>query len=504
MPLSYYIEGTSTLWIKDNIAPYGTNIYYVEKVAGYTPNGSAIFDLWEDFLGTSLNTLIWTSGGVSGTISDSIFTLQNASSGYIESKTLYSPNSLVELKVSHQSGQRGPFGFRSATAQKAAAWQGAAGSLLTDHRFAHDGSAGDWDNDGVNRSGTSYNIYGVAHIAAGPKFYVNYSYRGEITTTIPGAVNLPVHIYAYSGEGYIKVDWIRVRKYIPNDPTITVTTEGALYKIVVANNTNEELRAYQIAIPASSLGTLTATTSLSINPVYRSPLKNKYYETASNCILNIPDMTRDITNKHSVSIINASQTYDRFNAVNNSTVFNGTNTRSVITHATDLNIFNSNTFTLICWLKQNANYSTTWAALLSKAINLNANRWNLHIMSNEVGFYLYDADSVLNFAGSYSPININDTYWHMVAFVRNGSNILVYKDGIYIRTYPLTNIANFSNTNDVNIGCRLNSGIYEQYFNGEFGEILLYSTAYSDTQILNYYTLSNYKYVDKLSHVDIF
>ena len=207
-------------------------MYYGNGGVKSGSNGSAVFVFWNDF--DTLSTSVWTVGGSGGTVSGSILTmLHTTQSGYIESKTTFAPNNIVEMRLAHQSGQRGPFGFRSNATQKAVGWQGAAGGLLTDHRFAHDGSSGDWDNDGVNRSGTAYNIYGVAHIAAGPKYYVNYAYRGEITTTIPGAVNLPVHVYAYSGEGYIKVDWVRVRKYAAVEPTITLgkrcTTQPKAY-----------------------------------------------------------------------------------------------------------------------------------------------------------------------------------------------------------------------------------------------------------------------------------
>lgn len=217
--ISYFKSCRAWLALPANIKKL--YMYYGNGGVKSGSNGSAVFGFWNDF--DTLSSSVWTIGGSGGTVSGSILTmLHTTKSGYIESKTTFAPNNIVEMRLAHQSGQRGPFGFRSNASQKAAGWQGAAGGLLTDHRYAHDGSSGDWDNDGVNRSGTAYNIYGVAHIAAGPKYYVNYAYRGEITTTIPGAVNLPVHVYAYSGEGYVKVDWVRVRKYAAIEPTITL------------------------------------------------------------------------------------------------------------------------------------------------------------------------------------------------------------------------------------------------------------------------------------------
>jgi len=279
--IPYFIESvinftSAFVWLK---LPANTDLillYYGNGSVTSASDASTVFELWDDFLGTSINTSVWNVGGSGGSVSGSILTLQHSSlSGYIESKTLYVPNSLVEMRIAHQSGQRGPFGFRSTSTQKAAAWQGAAGSLLTDHRFAHNGSSGDWDNDGVNRSGSVYNIYGVAHVAAGPRYYVNYSYRGEITTTVPGAVNLPVQIYSYYGEGYIKVDWVRVRKYSASMPAISVGRKHINQpKTFTLPEPITASTAVEMVPEVSLKGFVNASTQVSMVPVamFRQPL----------------------------------------------------------------------------------------------------------------------------------------------------------------------------------------------------------------------------------------
>jgi len=219
---SYTAFSTAKFWIKLPANETKIIMYYGNGGVASASSGSDVFEFFDDFLGTSIDTSVWTVGGSGGTVSASILTLQHSSlSGYIESKSTFAPNSLVEIRAGHKSGQRGPLGFRNNTTQKAAAWQGAAGILTTDHMFAHNGSSGDWDDDGADRSGYYY-IYGVAHIASGPKYYVNYSYRGQITTTIPGAVNLPIEIYSYYSEGYVKADWVRIRKYSATEPTLSL------------------------------------------------------------------------------------------------------------------------------------------------------------------------------------------------------------------------------------------------------------------------------------------
>lgn len=233
--LKHYIESytafsTAKFWIKLPANDTKILMFYGNGGVTSASDAAAVFDLWDDF--NTLNTSIWTVGGAGHSVSSSILTIQNSSqSGYIESKTTFAPGSLVEMRVAHQSGQRGPFGFRNISTAKAAAWQGAAGSLTTDHRFSHDGSSGAWHTDGVSRPGPTYYIYGVVHIATEPRYYVNYEFRGVNDDIYPGSVNLPIHFYAYSGEGYLKVDWVRIRKYAATEPTLTLGR-----KFVQSNN----------------------------------------------------------------------------------------------------------------------------------------------------------------------------------------------------------------------------------------------------------------------------
>lgn len=276
---SYTAFSTAKFWIKLPANENKIIMYYGNGGVASASSGSDVFEFWNDF--DSLSTSVWTVGGVGHSISNSILTIQSSiGSGYIESKTTFAPGSLVEMRVAHQSGQRGPFGFRSANTEKAAAWQGAAGGLLTDHLFAHNGSSGDWDDDGVNRSGAAYNIYGVAQITAGPKYYVNYSYRGEITTTEPGAVNLPIQFYAYSGEGYLKVDWVRIRQYSATEPTLTLGN-----KFVQSNNGFLQQHDY-----ISDSVTTYVYSGTSIKDYYTDPVSTKI---STGFAIGAPDQVTD-------------------------------------------------------------------------------------------------------------------------------------------------------------------------------------------------------------------
>lgn len=516
MPLPYYIENTTTLWIKDDIAPFGTNIYTVQKVSGYSPNDLAVFDFIDNFNDQTIDPNKWFTDGVgtmeetSGGYAHIVSLLANKYPRFVSAIPLYIRNYMVEydVQISGASSEACRMGYTSHYID---------GSELANW-FLY------WDSNKYLRFWTRINGDWALRWSYTTPISIDTWYKMRIIETHAGVkvqlLNSSSTLLAESGfygydyknqnsiyfgqrsfndSGYW--DNFKIRRYAEIEPTVTVTTEGSVYKVKVTNNTGEELRSYQIQIPASSLGTLTSTTSLNINTVYKSPLKSNYYNILYNCTLNIPDMTRDITDQHTLTTYNTLKTVDRFNGSNNSTVFDGMNSRGVLANATDLNLFNSDTFTLHCWLRQIGNYPSTWVVLLSDATGATANRWYFRIVANEVGLYIQDADSNITLGGSYSPTTINDGQWHLVTIVRNSANLLIYKDGVYVRTFALTGITNFSSSNNINIGCSVTNGIYERFFNGEYGEITLHSTAFSDVQVSNYYTLSKYKYIENTSHL---
>ena len=196
-------------------------IHYGNGGATSESDGKKVFTFFDHF--EKLDSTVWRLIAGSATVSKSILTLQNTSqSSVLESYSTFSPNTVVEIRAQYNAGNRTIFGYRSYSSQKAAAWQSSAAGDANNQRFAHNGSTGNWDSDGVNRAGSAYYVYGVAHIAAGPLYYVNYTYRGTIADYIPGNVSLPVQFYCYSNTGPFRVDWVRVRDYDETLPTLTI------------------------------------------------------------------------------------------------------------------------------------------------------------------------------------------------------------------------------------------------------------------------------------------
>jgi hypothetical protein len=196
-------------------------LHYGNGGATSESDGKKVFTFFDHF--EKLDSTVWRSIAGSATVSKSILTLQNTSqSSVLESYSTFPPNTVVEIRAQYNAGNRTIFGYRSYSSQKAAAWQSSAVGDANNQRFAHNGSTGNWDSDGVNRAGGSYYVYGVAHIVTGPLYYVNYTYRGTITDYIPGNVSLPVQFYCYSNTGPFRVDWVRVRDFDATLPTLTI------------------------------------------------------------------------------------------------------------------------------------------------------------------------------------------------------------------------------------------------------------------------------------------
>jgi len=224
--IPYFIETVTEfsqafIWFK---LPKGTDFFYIYYGNGGVTTGSdgkQVFSFFDHF--EKLDTSVWKIIAGSVSVSGSILTLQNTSvSSVLESYATYAPNTIVEVKAQYYSGNRTILGYRSYSTQKAAAWQTEAVGNANNQRFAHNGTTGNWDSDGVSRAGSSYNVYGVAHIVSGPLYYANYAYRGTITDYIPGNVSLPIQFYCYYNTGAFKVDWVRIRPYVSTMPTLTL------------------------------------------------------------------------------------------------------------------------------------------------------------------------------------------------------------------------------------------------------------------------------------------
>ena len=264
------------IWFK---LPKGTDFFYIHYGNGGVASesdGKKVFTFFDHF--EKLDSTVWRTIAGSATVSGSILTLQNTSqSSVLESYSTFAPNTVVECRVQYLAGNRTIYGYRNYSTQKAAAWQTAAAGDVNNIRFAHNGTTGNWDSDGVNRAGSSYNVFGVAHLVAGPLYYANYAYRGTITDYIPGNVSLPIQFYCYSNTGAFKVDWVRVRPYVATMPTLTTgrkfTTQPKGYPWDNAiSAVNTRLGMYPTVSVKSNLKQVQTQLGMKASVMFRRPL----------------------------------------------------------------------------------------------------------------------------------------------------------------------------------------------------------------------------------------
>lgn len=511
MPIPYYPDGVDGLWINDDLAPNGTNVYYVRKISGYTPNEDNVFKFIDNFNDNSINASKWFIDGI-GTISEINGTMYISSSGIntyprlVKTTPLVLENYICEynVKVTSAVADSCRIGYTSyyIDGNTSAFWY----LYIDQSRYIRFWTrlGGEWT---LRWSGSSaitlntwYKIRFVCKPSAIKVQFLSASNSllyesGFISCDYSGLNSIYFGQRSTGDSGYF--DNFIIRQYVETVPTVTVISETGGYRVIVKNNSNNELHNYEIKIPTSIIGALTTTSSICIDKLYKTPLTQPYYKIYSDCIMNIPHMDNDITNNHNLTIYNGINTFDRFNDYNNNVRFNGLNTRGIINDASDLNLFNTNKFTLILWIKQLGDYSTNWCGILAKSSSSvsSFNKWILQINKNEVGFYIQSTNKTIDCIGLSNPIKINDFQWHMITFIRNGSYLYTYKDDNLMQTISLNSMYNFSNTNNVDIGCVLTSINYDNFYYGDFGEIFLYSTSFTTKDIKNYYNLFKYKYI---------
>lgn len=279
--IPYFMETISEfnqvfIWF---LLPAGTDFFYIHYGNGGVASesdGKKVFTFFDHF--DKLDSTIWKTISGSVTPAGSILTLQNTTqSSVLESYSTFPPNTFVECRVQYLAGNRTIYGYRNYSTQKAAAWQAAASADVNNIRFAHNGTTGNWDSDGVNRAGSSYNVFGVAHLVTGPLYYANYAYRGTITDYIPGNVSLPIQFYCYSNTGAFKVDWVRVRPYVSTMPTLTIgrkfTTQPRGYPWDNAiSAVNTRMGMYPTVSLKSFLKTVQTQLGMKASVMFRRPL----------------------------------------------------------------------------------------------------------------------------------------------------------------------------------------------------------------------------------------
>lgn len=324
----YYIEDDGVnynTWVKVNIKANKTKTLYIEKKAGYTPNGNKVFDFFDDFDGTSLDTSKWTVTGNDVNISNGVANIYGPTeSKGLQSNNTFGTNTVLETRFKSNNSDYNlttDIGFN---------WYDSLNYIsLLDYSYYNNNYMGFYRKNTnpkytwLNVNSIDYNKFIIKRIND-TNIIMNYKsniydYNTEIPTT-----NMNVVLGSFSSSYPIdfNVDYIFLRKYTSNKPTVIVTDMNSYYKVEITNNSTQDLTNYQVEIPGNDLNISSKSESLLITD--NQDLHTNYFSLKGTdpnntyyVSVNVFDNYNNIS-KCDINFINNYTTLDINNCDNNS------------------------------------------------------------------------------------------------------------------------------------------------------------------------------------------
>jgi len=202
------------IWFKGSGTGTQYSIYYNNPSASDTSNGDSVFLLFDDFLGSSINTSKWEITGSPG-VSNSKLILSNSSSpgdGVVSLTTFTSGSYSIDAKVTqHNDYVRWKTGFEN------------------DYYKFDDGGSYWWgfyvDDSKVDTWG--YNVdpnglVGTVSLIVNQSTTINTPTNSHLISQYSTGLG---GVRSYVWECTVYIDWIRVRKYVYPEPTASVGSE---------------------------------------------------------------------------------------------------------------------------------------------------------------------------------------------------------------------------------------------------------------------------------------
>jgi hypothetical protein len=246
--LPYWVESytanSMTVWVKRSIANDGDDhtiyVYYNNPNAGSASDGNATFMFFDDFLGTSLDTSKWNglvgSGG-SISVANSQLRLDKAE---VVTKTWQITDGVVEHRGYSAAKEISMIG-RANTNTSFGVF--AAAETQGGHGFYTDSSIPSWSHAIVVANAIKASVvspittnkwYKYRFILSGVilqfiRFDDNWTQEASVNYTDTGGLTqgyIGLHVDGTgSGDRVAYYDWVRVRKYVDPEPTVSVGEE---------------------------------------------------------------------------------------------------------------------------------------------------------------------------------------------------------------------------------------------------------------------------------------
>ncbi|GEM_PF-2745254 len=287
----YYIEDNNTdkyIWTNMNLPANETKTIYIYKDSSNSPDGNAIFEFFDDFDSDSLDTNKWYEGtDVNYSISDGVITIYKNGIG-LQSMLDFNLNNnyILEGKIKYLetvSGYSGNlmgcssrFGQINNNGTDAIAYYIRSNDTMID-RWIGDGSESSYNiasgTETVNTTDNNWYILGQELLDTGINLMLNRTQQATHTFTWEKDMRY-LEIGTQDVNSNIQdtsYDWVLVRKYTDNEPTITVTDLDGYYKVEITNNKTTALTDYQVKIPNDVIGVTSQTDGLMLLDNY-SPI----------------------------------------------------------------------------------------------------------------------------------------------------------------------------------------------------------------------------------------
>ena len=253
------------IWVKVNLTanePLEFYVYYGSSTAPSYSDGDSVFEFFDDFDGSSLDTSKWVGRGTP-TVQNSKVTI-DATNEDIYSISSYGFGYILEAYADISSSVYGSLGFHNS-------------DYLSSYYFnifqedypnaglnsrSYDSSTGNGENYALGTY-TGFHILRIDRIDSNNvQYYVDDTFVA--THTVNPTQSLPVLVSrsdSASSSGSVVVDWVFVRKYSSTEPTIQYgseesgswTIEGHTYtkRKKVTITSSENLQEFQVALDYS-------------------------------------------------------------------------------------------------------------------------------------------------------------------------------------------------------------------------------------------------------------
>jgi len=257
--LSYWIEsgintGTTTIWVKIPTLSASSNktidMYYGNGSAAAASNGDSTFLIFDDFIGSSLNTTKWKtySSNTSFTVSGGKLTVAAGSSpsndgnGAIVSVASFTPPITVEGLLTATNGFWSTFGMLNTGTMYGYAMYfgdytgGQQAGLHLDQLYANCATyTGDHVSD-ITSPGTVTGLWQMSWPSTGSQLC---SWPGGSTSASLSGLSLGSSVQVTAGNlcnsiGYSTFDWLRARPYASSEPSTSNGSEVSNYYLEVS------------------------------------------------------------------------------------------------------------------------------------------------------------------------------------------------------------------------------------------------------------------------------